>query len=61
MLMVCTGGFCMVRLLGQSTWEASDSAEAPKIGWDCLQLLDICLCVRQLLSWDSGDLGLDLC
>lgn len=51
MFMVCTGGFCVMKLLGsfknsKSTWEASDSAEAPEIGWDHLQLPDICLCYQ---------------
>lgn len=36
----------MVRLLGQSTWETSDSAEVPKIGWGHLQLPDVCLCYQ---------------
>lgn len=43
MFMVCSGGSCMTRLLGQSTWEASDSPEVPQIAWGHLQFPDICL------------------
>lgn len=42
MFMVYSGGSCVTRLLGQSTWEVSDSPEVPKIARGCLQLPDIC-------------------
>lgn len=33
MFLVCSVGSCVTRPLGQSTWEASDSSELPRIAW----------------------------